>query len=220
MAAAPGKTRSPSSSGTERKPGRCSTWWRRTGSATGSASRRPDLGTTSVRWHIGVAACPPPGAMMKLLLSVLAGLCIVTASPAQTPDHALGHARRFRPAGRGGPLHVPRSGASRSTRSRTGSPSRRRIQGVSLQRQDRELPGRRRAHGRGDGQIPIGNDPNQMTLTKDGRFAYVPIRGRQQDRRGAARSAPARQEPAIAHRSARRLHLGRRQAHLRRCAVR
>lgn len=25
--------------------------------------------------------------------------------------------------------------------------------------------------------IPVGNDPNQMTLTKDGRFAYVPIRG-------------------------------------------
>ena len=26
-------------------------------------------------------------------------------------------------------------------------------------------------------QIPIGKDPNQMTLTKDGRFAYVPMRG-------------------------------------------
>jgi YVTN family beta-propeller protein len=26
-------------------------------------------------------------------------------------------------------------------------------------------------------QIPIGNDPNQMTITKDGRFAYVPMRG-------------------------------------------
>jgi DNA-binding beta-propeller fold protein YncE len=26
-------------------------------------------------------------------------------------------------------------------------------------------------------QIPIGNDPNQMTLTRDGRFAYVPMRG-------------------------------------------
>jgi YVTN family beta-propeller protein len=26
-------------------------------------------------------------------------------------------------------------------------------------------------------QINVGNDPNQMTLTKDGRFAYVPIRG-------------------------------------------
>ncbi len=26
-------------------------------------------------------------------------------------------------------------------------------------------------------QIPIGNDPNQMTLTRDGRFAYVPLRG-------------------------------------------
>jgi YVTN family beta-propeller protein len=27
------------------------------------------------------------------------------------------------------------------------------------------------------GQIHIGNDPNQMTITKDGRFAYVPMRG-------------------------------------------
>ena len=27
------------------------------------------------------------------------------------------------------------------------------------------------------GQVPLGNDPNQMTLTKDGRFAYVPMRG-------------------------------------------
>jgi YVTN family beta-propeller protein len=27
------------------------------------------------------------------------------------------------------------------------------------------------------GQIHIGNDPNQMTLTRDGRFAYVPVRG-------------------------------------------
>ena len=27
------------------------------------------------------------------------------------------------------------------------------------------------------GQIPIGNDPNQMTLTKDARFAYAPMRG-------------------------------------------
>jgi YVTN family beta-propeller protein len=26
-------------------------------------------------------------------------------------------------------------------------------------------------------QIPIGKDPNQMTLTRDGRFAYVPMRG-------------------------------------------
>jgi YVTN family beta-propeller protein len=26
-------------------------------------------------------------------------------------------------------------------------------------------------------QIAIGSDPNQMTLTKDGRFAYVPMRG-------------------------------------------
>ena len=31
--------------------------------------------------------------------------------------------------------------------------------------------------GRITGQIPIGNDPNQMTLTRDGRFAYVPMRG-------------------------------------------
>src|SRR5262245_60066334 len=27
------------------------------------------------------------------------------------------------------------------------------------------------------GQVPLGNDPNQMTLSKDGRFAYVPMRG-------------------------------------------
>jgi DNA-binding beta-propeller fold protein YncE len=27
------------------------------------------------------------------------------------------------------------------------------------------------------GQIALGKDPNQMTLTKDGRFAYVPMRG-------------------------------------------
>ncbi len=27
------------------------------------------------------------------------------------------------------------------------------------------------------GSIPVGNDLNQMTLTKDGRFAYVPVRG-------------------------------------------
>jgi DNA-binding beta-propeller fold protein YncE len=26
-------------------------------------------------------------------------------------------------------------------------------------------------------QIPIGKDPNQMTLTRDGRFAYLPVRG-------------------------------------------
>lgn len=26
-------------------------------------------------------------------------------------------------------------------------------------------------------QIPLGKDPNQLTLTKDGRFAYVPMRG-------------------------------------------
>jgi len=31
--------------------------------------------------------------------------------------------------------------------------------------------------GRITGQIPIGNDPNQMTLTRDGRFAYVPVQG-------------------------------------------
>lgn len=31
--------------------------------------------------------------------------------------------------------------------------------------------------GRITGQINIGNDPNQMTLTKDGKFAYVPVRG-------------------------------------------
>ena len=31
--------------------------------------------------------------------------------------------------------------------------------------------------GRITGQVNIGNDPNQMTLTKDGKFAYVPIRG-------------------------------------------
>ncbi|HJU73783.1 MAG TPA: hypothetical protein VJ717_08560, partial [Gemmatimonadaceae bacterium] len=28
-----------------------------------------------------------------------------------------------------------------------------------------------------EASIPVGNDLNQMTLTKDGRFAYVPIRG-------------------------------------------
>jgi YVTN family beta-propeller protein len=27
------------------------------------------------------------------------------------------------------------------------------------------------------GQIPLGNDPNQLTLTRDDRFAYVPLRG-------------------------------------------
>jgi len=27
------------------------------------------------------------------------------------------------------------------------------------------------------GTLPLGNDPNQMTLTKDGRFAYVTMRG-------------------------------------------
>ncbi len=31
--------------------------------------------------------------------------------------------------------------------------------------------------GKIEGQIPLGNDPNQMTLTKDGRFAYMPMRG-------------------------------------------
>jgi YVTN family beta-propeller protein len=31
--------------------------------------------------------------------------------------------------------------------------------------------------GRITAQINIGNDPNQMTLTRDGKFAYVPIRG-------------------------------------------
>jgi DNA-binding beta-propeller fold protein YncE len=30
--------------------------------------------------------------------------------------------------------------------------------------------------GRITGQLHLGNDPNQMTLTKDGRFAYVPLR--------------------------------------------
>ena len=31
--------------------------------------------------------------------------------------------------------------------------------------------------GRITAQLPLGKDPNQMTLTKDGRFAYVPMRG-------------------------------------------
>ncbi len=31
--------------------------------------------------------------------------------------------------------------------------------------------------GRIAGQIPIGNDPKQMTLSKDGRFAYLPMCG-------------------------------------------
>ena len=31
--------------------------------------------------------------------------------------------------------------------------------------------------GRVEAQIPLGKDPNQMTLTRDGRFAYVPMRG-------------------------------------------
>ena len=30
--------------------------------------------------------------------------------------------------------------------------------------------------GRITGQIPLGKDPNQLTLTKDGRFAYMPMR--------------------------------------------
>jgi DNA-binding beta-propeller fold protein YncE len=30
------------------------------------------------------------------------------------------------------------------------------------------------------GEIPVGRDPNQMTLTGDGRFAYVPLRGEDQ----------------------------------------
>jgi DNA-binding beta-propeller fold protein YncE len=31
--------------------------------------------------------------------------------------------------------------------------------------------------GRIEAQIPLGKDPNQMTLTRDGRFAYMPMRG-------------------------------------------
>jgi YVTN family beta-propeller protein len=31
--------------------------------------------------------------------------------------------------------------------------------------------------GKIEAQIPLGKDPNQMTLTKDGRFAYKPMRG-------------------------------------------
>jgi len=31
--------------------------------------------------------------------------------------------------------------------------------------------------GKVEAQIPVGTDPNQMTLTRDGRFAYQPIRG-------------------------------------------
>src|SRR5262245_32996479 len=31
--------------------------------------------------------------------------------------------------------------------------------------------------GRIERRIPLGKDPNQMTLTRDGRFAYVPMRG-------------------------------------------
>src|SRR5687768_3121161 len=31
--------------------------------------------------------------------------------------------------------------------------------------------------GKIEAQIPLGKDPNQMTLTRDGRFAYMPMRG-------------------------------------------
>ena len=31
--------------------------------------------------------------------------------------------------------------------------------------------------GKVTAQIPLGKDPNQMTLTRDGRFAYMPMRG-------------------------------------------
>jgi 6-phosphogluconolactonase (cycloisomerase 2 family) len=33
------------------------------------------------------------------------------------------------------------------------------------------------ASGRIEGQVALGKDPNQMVLTRDGRFAYMPLRG-------------------------------------------
>ena len=34
------------------------------------------------------------------------------------------------------------------------------------------------ATGQITARLPLGKDPNQMTLTKDGRYAYVPMRAR------------------------------------------
>jgi YVTN family beta-propeller protein len=116
---------------------------------------------------------------MKLLLPALAGLCIVTALPAQTPDFTLWvtlgdsdqlvemdpytyrEIRRIKVDPKPHGLAISADGSKVYLASdRTGN-----FQVVDART------------GRITAQIPIGNDPNQMTLTRDGRHAYVPIRG-------------------------------------------
>jgi len=116
---------------------------------------------------------------MKPLLPPLAGLLIATALPAQTPDISLWvtlgdsdqlvevdpynyrELRRIKVEPKPHGLAISADGSRIYIASdKTGI-----FQVIDAR------------SGRITGQIPIGNDPNQMTLTKDGRFAYVPMRG-------------------------------------------
>ena len=62
--------------------------------------------------------------------------------------------------------------------------------------------------GKIEAQIPLGKDPNQMTLTKDGRFAYMPMRGENSVADHPAGSAEAGEENPDERGTARRVHVG------------
>ena len=116
---------------------------------------------------------------MKQLLPPLAGLLLATALPAQTPDISLWvtlgdsdqlveldpytyrELRRIKVDPKPHGLAISADGSKLYVASdKTGN-----FQVVDAR------------SGLITAQIPIGNDPNQMTLTRDDRFAYVPMRG-------------------------------------------
>jgi YVTN family beta-propeller protein len=70
------------------------------------------------------------------------------------------------------------------------------------------------ASGRMTAQIPLGKDPNQMTLTADERFAYVPMRGEdsvavvQLDPLRVVKKIPMDKGPHDAYTSGRQVYVG------------
>lgn len=68
--------------------------------------------------------------------------------------------------------------------------------------------------GRITAQVPLGKDPNQMTLTPDGRFAYVPMRGEdsvavvQLDPLRLIKKIPTPKGPHDAYASGRQIYVG------------
>jgi YVTN family beta-propeller protein len=116
---------------------------------------------------------------MKQLLSAVAGLLVATALPVQAPDVSLwvtlGDSDQLVEMDPYAFRELRRIKVDPKPHGLAISPDGSRIYVASDKTGNFQVIDAR--SGQITGTIPLGNDPNQMTLTKDGKFAYVPLRG-------------------------------------------